>query len=118
MILAAELRRVLAGAVVAAPLLLAVPVAHAAPADPCNPAVVRTVADGINGYLARHPDVNQSLIDINNEPPGQVSEGYHGYFDAHPDVAAELRALRTPLHDLQCVNTALPPQVVNALKAL
>ena len=113
--------RMLVGGLAAAvaPAILTLPTAGARPSlDPCNPVVVDSVAGSISGYLDNHPDVNQSLIDINNEPPGQVSDGYHSYFDDHPSVATELRALRGPLHDLQCVNTSLPPQVVNALKAL
>ena len=88
------------------------------PADPCNPATVAAVSNSINGYLNRHPDVNQSLIDINNQSPGNVNSAYMDYFVDHPDVANELRALKGPLSDLQCVNTSLPPQVVNALLAL
>lgn len=112
-------RRIIAGAVlaVAAPTVLALPVAQASP-DPCNPVVVGTVTDSINGYLNRHPDVNQALIDINNNPPGQVGDAYDDYFDRHPDVASELRALKGPLSNLNCLNDALPPQVVNALLAL
>lgn len=103
----------------AVPAVIALPVANAhPPADPCNPATVTAVTNSINGYLNRHPDVNQSLIDIDNQSPGNASSAYLGYFADHPDVANELRALKGPLNDLQCVNKSLPPQIVNALLAL
>lgn len=114
-------RRGFAGALVslAVPAVIALPVASARPpADPCNPVTVAAVSNSINGYLDRHPDVNQSLIDINTQSQGNLNSAYMDYFADHPDVANELRALKGPLSDLQCVNTALPPQVVNALLAL
>lgn len=108
------LRRIIATALVgvAAPAVMALPVASVANASTCDSAV-----SAVNGYLDRHPDVNQSLTDINNENPGQVRDAYTTYFDNHPDVASEMRALKGPITSLNCTNE-LPSQIVNALAAL
>ena len=68
-----------------ASMLLALPMANTANADPpCN----QTVGNSINSYLEQHPDLHQQLI------AASEAEGSGGnvldYLNRHPDVRQHL----------------------------
>jgi hemophore len=108
------------GAAVAA---LAVPSATAA-SDPCAAsAVARTVgsvATSTGNYLDLHPDTNQALTTISQQPAGPQSLGaLKNYFDANPAVSKDMQALQQPLVSLsgQCKLPITVPQLLALMQS-
>jgi hemophore len=91
----------LGGAVTVASI---VPSATAAP-DPCSASemarTVGTVAKSAGDYLDKHPETNQAMTTILQQPAGPQSvSSLKSYFDAHPQVAGDLTSLSDPLTGL------------------
>jgi hypothetical protein len=77
----------LLGAVAAA--AVALPVAHADPADQCD----TTVGDSVDAYLTRHPDVKQKLTHRGQQESPGSSDPLLDYLNRHPDVRQALITL-------------------------
>lgn len=91
----------LGGAVAVAAI---VPSATAAP-DPCSASemarTVGSVAKSAGDYLDKHPETNQAMTTILQQPAGPQSvSSLKSYFDAHPQVAGDLTSLSNPLTGL------------------
>jgi hemophore len=99
------------------------PTAVAAP-DPCAASsIARTVGSvGTNTgiYLDAHPDTNQALTSISQQPAGPQSlVAFKTYFDANPQVAQDMQAIQQPLTGLssKCKLPISLPQVLGLLQA-
>lgn len=99
------------------------PTAVAAP-DPCAASsIARTVGSvGTNTgiYLDAHPDTNQALTSISQQPAGPQSlVALKTYFDANPQVAQDMQAIQQPLTGLssKCKLPISLPQVLGLLQA-
>jgi hemophore len=107
----------------AAAVLLTAPSATAAP-DPCAASsIARTVGSvGTNTgiYLDAHPDANQALTTISQQPAGPQSlVALKSYFDGNPQAATDLQAIQQPLTGLsaKCKLPITLPQVLGLLQA-
>ncbi|MET0698524.1 MAG: hemophore [Mycobacterium sp.] len=107
----------------AAVALLVTPIAGAAP-DPCAASsIARTVGSvGTNTgiYLDAHPDTNQALTTISQQPAGPQSlVALKSYFDGNPQAAKDLQAIQQPLTGLssKCKLPITLPQVLGLLQA-
>jgi heme-binding protein len=113
------------GAMVAAlslPALMAGPSATAAP-DPCAASeVARTVgkvAANTGSYLDSHPETNQALTTISQQPAGPQSlAALKSYFDANPEVAKDMQQLQQPLISLssRCKLPITVPQLLGLVQ--
>ncbi len=103
--------------------LTATPTVTAAP-DPCAASsVARTVggvATNTGVYLDAHPETNQALTAISQQPPGPHSVAMvKAYFDSNPEVAADMQRLQRPLVSLsaRCQLPVTLPQLLGLLQA-
>lgn len=72
-----------------ASVLIALPMANAAPQQPCN----KTVGESVDSYLNQHPDVKQDLTRKGQqESPGSTNP-LGDYLNRHPDVRQHLVTL-------------------------
>jgi hemophore len=95
-----------------------------ATADPCAASsIARTVGSvGTNTgiYLDAHPDTNQALTTISQQPAGPQSlVALKSYFDANPQVGQDMQAIQQPLTGLssKCKLPISLPQVLGLLQA-
>lgn len=100
------------------------PTATAAP-DPCAASsaakTVGAVATNTGVYLAAHPDTDQALTAISQQPPGPQSVAMlKAYFNSNPEVAADLRRLQQPLVTLsgRCRLPVTLPQMLTLLQSV
>lgn len=110
------------GAVTAA--LLVVPSATAAK-DPCAASEVsRTVGKvtySAGDYLDSHPQTNQAVTRVLQQPPTQQSIGrLNDYFKANPKAAADIEKITEPLDEVaaQCKLALNLPQMLGLLQAI
>jgi hemophore len=92
--------------------------------DPCVASeiarTVGTVANNTGGYLDSHPETNQALTTISQQPAGPASIGsLKTYFDANPQVGKDLQGIQQPLLSLstQCKLPISLPQILGLLSA-
>jgi hemophore len=81
------------------------PAVGAAPSDPCAASqvarTVGTVANNTGLYLDTHPEADQALTRISQQPAGPQTIGaLKTYFDANPAVAKDLQTIQQPLTSL------------------
>lgn len=110
----------LAGGVTA---VLAVPSATASK-DPCTASevarTVGTVVKSAGDYLDAHPEVNQAMTSVLQQPPGPQSVGtLNAYFGANPKVQTDLQGIAEPLTSvsLTCKLPVSLPQVLGLMQA-
>ena len=102
---------------------IVLPVANAAP-DSCTQSGIATTASTVSAntaaYLAVHPQINQELTDIANQPSDQAEQAYRAYFDRNPQVENELQAINQPATDLlaRCGMTVTPTPISEILQTL
>jgi heme-binding protein len=108
------------GAAVAA---LTVPSATAA-TDPCAASelarTIGSVATSMGNYLDSHPQTNQALTMISQQPAGPQSLGtVKSYFDANPQAAKDMQQLQQPLVSLstRCKLPISLPQLMGLMQA-
>jgi heme-binding protein len=120
----ATLRRRLLGVLTAtglsgatAVVLLSAPAAVGA-ADPCAASemarTISNVARSAGDYLDGHPETNQAMTSVMQEPAGPQSVSLlKGYFDANPKAASDLQTIASPLAGLsaRCKMPISLPQV-------
>lgn len=92
--------------------------------DPCAASqVAKTigmVATSTGTYLDAHPDTNQALTTMSQQPPGPQSLGaLKTYFDAHPQEGAVMQQLQQPLVSLtnQCKLPLTLPQLMGLMQS-
>jgi heme-binding protein len=107
----------------AAAVVLSVPAATAAP-DPCAASevakTVATVATNTGSYLDLHPQTNQALTTISQQPAGpQTLTSLKTYFDANPQAAKDLQTIQTPLTSMstRCKLPISMPQALGLMQA-
>ncbi|OBI46039.1 hemophore [Mycobacterium kyorinense] len=123
------LRRSLLGVLTAtalggsAAVALAVPSAVGA-TDPCAASemarTVSSVAKSTGDYLDSHPETNQAMTAIMQQPAGPQSvASLKTYFEANPKVAGDLTSISQPLTGLstRCKLPISIPQVLGAMQA-
>jgi hemophore-related protein len=99
------------------------PVANAAPGN-CSQSGIATTASSVSAstaaYLTAHPQTNQELTDIANQPSDQAEQAYQVYFDRNPQIANELQAINQPASDLlaQCGVVVTPTPISEILQTL
>ncbi len=101
---------------------LVVPSATAAP-DPCAASqiakTVGSVATSTGDYLDTHPQTNQALTTISQQPAGPQSlVALKTYFQAHPDAGKDMQQLQQPLVELsgECKLPITLPQLMGLLQ--
>lgn len=109
------------GGVVTAGLLT--PSATAAP-DPCAASqiakTIGSVATSTGSYLDAHPQTNQALTTIAQQPAGPQSlAATKTYFDANPQAGKDIQQLQQPLVSLstQCRLPITLPQLLGLMQA-
>lgn len=92
--------------------------------DPCAASeVARTVgsvAKQTGDYLDAHPETNQAMTVVLQQPAGPGSLGsLKSYFDTHPKAASDLQGLSQPLTNLssQCKLPVTLPQALGLAQA-
>lgn len=110
----------LGGAVTAG---LLTPAAEAA-SDPCAASqiakTIGSVATSTGAYLDAHPETNQALTTIAQQPAGPQSLGAaKTYFDANPAAGKDMQQLQQPLVSLstQCRLPITLPQIMGLMQA-
>ena len=100
------------------------PAAGAAP-DPCAASsvakTVGAVATNTGVYLAAHPETDQALTAISQQPPGPQSVAMlKAYFDSNPEVATDMQRLPQPLATLsgRCRLPVTLPQMLGLLQSV
>ena len=100
------------------------PAAGAAP-DPCAASsvakTVGAVATNAGVYLAAHPETDQALTAISQQPPGPQSVAMlKAYFDSNPEVATDMQRLQQPLATLsgRCRLPVTLPQMLGLLQSV
>jgi hemophore-related protein len=102
---------------------IVMPVANAAP-DNCSQSGIANTASSVSAstaaYLAAHPQTNQELTDIANQPSYLAKGAYQVYFDANPQIADDLQAINQPVSDLlpQCGIIVTPTPISEILQTL
>jgi heme-binding protein len=101
-----------------ATLVLAAPSAVGA-ADPCAASemakTISNVAKSAGDYLDRHPETNQAMTTVMQQPAGPQSvNSLKTYFDANPKVASDLQTIAQPLTGLS-TKCKLPISIPQAL---
>jgi heme-binding protein len=126
----ATLRRRLLGVLTATGLsgatavaLLSAPAAVGA-ADPCAASemarTISNVARSAGDYLDGHPETNQAMTSLMQEPAGPQSvTSLKGYFDANPKAASDLQTIASPLAGLssRCKMPISLPQVLGFMQS-
>lgn len=115
---------VVAGTAAGALALAVTPAASAAP-DPCAASTVAktvgAVATNTGAYLSAHPETDQALTAISQQPPGPHSVAMvKAYFDSNPEVAADMQRLQQPLVSLsaRCRLPVTLPQMLGLLQSV
>jgi heme-binding protein len=125
----ATLRRRLFGVLTAtavggatAVVLLSAPSAVGA-ADPCAASemarTIGNVARSAGDYLDGHPETNQAMTTVLQQPAGpQSANSLKGYFDANPKAAGDLQTIALPLAGLstRCKLPISIPQVLGLMQ--
>ncbi len=123
------LRRTLSGVLIATALGGAVTAALVAPPvtaspDPCTASeVARTVgsvARSAGDYLDSHPEANQAMTRVLQQPAGPQRIGeLSSYFNANPKVQHDMQSLAQPLTTVstQCRLPISLPQVLGLMQA-
>lgn len=103
--------------------LLQTPSATAAP-DPCAASevakTIARVATDTGSYLDAHPQTNQTLTNISQQPAGpQTLVSLKTYFDANPQAAKDLQGIQQPLTSLssRCKLPISLPQVLGLMQS-
>jgi hemophore-related protein len=102
---------------------IVMPVANAAPGN-CSQSGIAATASSVSAstaaYLAAHPQTNQELTDIAQQPAEQADQAFQVYFDRNPQVENELQAINQPATDLsaQCGITVTPTPISEVLQTL
>ena len=102
---------------------IVVPVANAAP-DNCSQSGIATTSSSVSAstaaYLAAHPQTNDELSQIANQPSDQAEKAYQVYFDRNPQIENELQAINQPATDLltRCGVTVTPTPISEILQTL
>ncbi len=126
----ATLRRRLLGALTAtglagatAVVLLSAPSAVGA-SDPCAASemarAISNVARSAGDYLDGHPETNQAMTSVLQQPAGPQSvNSLKSYFDANPKAASDLQTIASPLAGLssRCQMPISLPQVLGFMQA-
>ena len=126
---AATLRRRLLGVLTAtavgggtAVVLLSAPSAVGA-SDPCAASemarTIGNVARSAGDYLDGHPETNQAMTTVLQEPAGPQSvNSLKGYFDANPKAASDMQTIALPLAGLssRCKMPISLPQVLGIMQ--
>ena len=126
----ATLRRRLLGVLTAtglsgatAVVLLSAPAAVGA-SDPCAASemarTISNVARSAGDYLDGHPETNQAMTSVMQEPAGPQSVTLlKGYFDANPKAASDLQTIASPLAGLssRCKMPISLPQVLGFMQS-
>ncbi|MGB6206414.1 hemophore [Mycobacterium sp.] len=126
---AATLRRRLLGVLTAtavggatAVVLLSAPSAVGA-SDPCAASemarTIGNVARSAGDYLDGHPETNQAMTTVLQEPAGPQSvNSLKGYFDANPKAASDMQTIALPLAGLssRCKLPISLPQVLGIMQ--
>ncbi|MGA8544145.1 MAG: hemophore, partial [Mycobacterium sp.] len=126
---AATLRRRLLGVLTAtavagatAVVLLSAPSAVGA-SDPCAASemarAIGNVARSAGDYLDGHPETNQAMTTVLQEPAGPQSvNSLKGYFDANPKAASDMQTIALPLAGLssRCKMPISLPQVLGMMQ--
>jgi hemophore len=126
----ATLRRRLLGVLTAtglsgatAVVLLSAPAAVGA-SDPCAASemarTISNVARSAGDYLDGHPETNQAMTSVMQEPAGPQSvTSLKGYFDANPKAASDLQTIASPLAGLssRCKMPISLPQVLGFMQS-
>jgi heme-binding protein len=126
----ATLRRRLLGVLTAtglsgatAVVLLSAPAAVGA-SDPCAASemarAISNVARSAGDYLDGHPETNQAMTSVLQQPAGQQSvSSLKSYFDANPKAASDLQTIASPLAGLssRCKMPISLPQVFGFMQS-
>ena len=126
----ATMRRRLLGALTAtglagatAVVLLSAPSAVGA-SDPCAASemarAISNVARSAGDYLDGHPETNQAMTSVLQQPAGPQSvNSLKSYFDANPKAASDLQTIASPLAGLssRCQMPISLPQVLGFMQA-
>ena len=126
----ATLRRRLLGVLTAtglsgatAVVLLSAPAAVGA-SDPCAASemarTISNVARSAGDYLDGHPETNQAMTSVMQEPAGPQSVTLlKGYFDANPKAASDMQTIASPLAGLssRCKMPISLPQVLGFMQS-
>ena len=126
----ARLRRRLLGVLTAtglsgatAAVLLSAPTAVGA-SDPCAASemarTISNVARSAGDYLDGHPETNQAMTTVMQEPAGPQSvSSLKGYFDANPKAASDMQTIAPPLAGLssRCKMPISLPQVLGFVQS-
>src|SRR3984893_7886173 len=126
----ATLRRRLLGVLTAtavggatAVVLLSAPSAVGA-SDPCAASemarTIGNVARSAGDYLDGHPETNQAMTTVLQQPAGPRSgDSMKGYFDATPKAASDLQTIASPLAGLssRCKMPISLPQVLGFMQS-
>jgi hemophore len=101
-----------------AAVMLAAPSAVGA-ADPCAASemakTISTVAKSAGDYLDGHPETNQAMTTVLQQPAGPQSvNSLKSYFDANPKAASDLQTIAQPLTGLS-TRCKLPISIPQAL---
>lgn len=107
----------------AAVVLLSAPSAVGA-SDPCAASeMVRTisnVARSAGDYLDGHPETNQAMTSVMQQPAGpQSATSLKSYFEANPKAASDLQTIAAPLAGLssRCKMPISLPQVLGFMQS-
>ena len=107
----------------AATVALFVPSASAA-TDPCAASevakTIASVATSTGSYLDAHPQTNQALTAIAQQPAGpQTLMTLKAYFDANPQAGKDLQTIQQPLTSMttRCKLPISLPQVLGLMQA-
>ena len=109
------------GAVTAAALVI--PSASAAP-NPCTAHALFTTSSSVfaatGQYLEAHPELNQTLTDVNSQSDDQAESTVRDYFTSNPKQYLEMRDIVQPLGDLQnqCNSSVGPSRVGKLIQGL
>ena len=112
-----------AGGVVALAVALPSTPAATAATDPCAASeVARTlgsVATSTGNYLDSHPNTNQALTTISQQPGPQSLATLKAYFDANPQAAKDMQQLEAPLVGLsaRCKLPLTLPQLLGLMQS-
>src|SRR6202042_2187604 len=126
----AALRRRLFGALTAtglsgatAVVLLSAPAAVGA-SDPCAASemarTISNVARSAGDYLDGHPETNQAMTSVMQQPAGPASvSSLETYFDANPKAASDMQTIASPLAGLssRCKMAISLPQVLGFMQS-
>jgi heme-binding protein len=107
----------------AAAVLLSAPAAVGA-SDPCAASemakTISNVARSAGDYLDGHPETNQAMTSVMQQPAGPQSvNSLKSYFDANPKAASDMQTIAAPLGGLsmRCKMPISLPQVLGFMQS-